>query len=210
MSLPADADALLTKAKGGDPDAVITLLEACAPPIRGRIQAKIAPALRSVLDVDDVMQVTYMEAVSRLASFKTGGASAFQAWLSRLAENNLIDAIRAIEAARRPDPRRQVRASKPAAESMADFVDMLSASSTTPSRYAAKDEAAGHLDRALRRLPADYEKVVRMYDLEGKSIEEVAQALGRSQGATYMLRARAHDRLRELMGPAGNFFSQAP
>lgn len=208
MTLPHNADELLAKARSGDRDALVYLLEACAPPIRTRIESRISTAWRSVLEVDDVMQVTYMEACSRLASFKTGTAANFQAWLSRLAENNLIDAIRAMEAARRPDPRKQVRGKRTADESMVDLIEVLSSSSATPSRVVAKGEAVRHLDAALRKLPADYEKVVRMYDLEGKPIEEVAAALGRSEGATYMLRARAHDRLREAMGPIGNFFSQ--
>ncbi len=85
---------------------------------------------------------------------------------------------------------------------------MLSATNTTPSRHAARTEATKHLDAALKSLPPDYEKVVRLYDLDGKAMDEVAKELGRSEGAAFMLRARAHDRLKEAMGPAGNFFSQ--
>ena len=63
------------------------------------------------------------------------------------------------------------------------------------------------LEGALGALPPDYEKVVRMYDLEGKPVREVAAALKRSEGAVWMLRARAHERLKEIMGEAGKFFS---
>ncbi len=91
---------------------------------------------------------------------------------------------------------------------MVALVDLLAVSSTTPSIVAARDEAARHIEKSLKSLPADYEKVVRLYDLEGRPMDEVAREMGRSEGAAYMLRARAHDRLREEMGPAGNFFSQ--
>ena len=93
---------------------------------------------------------------------------------------------------------------------MVALVDLLGVSSTTPSIHAAKDESAKALDHALKTLPPDYERVVRLYDLGGKAMEDVAREMGRSEGAAYMLRARAHDRLREAMGPAGNFFSHAP
>ncbi|CAG0959799.1 ECF RNA polymerase sigma factor SigE [Phycisphaerales bacterium] len=209
MSDPPDLESLVNLAVGGDMPALMSLLEACAPKVRARIDSRINPHLRSSLDVDDVMQVTYVEAVMRIGRFKTGGASGFHAWLTRLAENNLIDAVRSLEAARRPDPSRRVSAApRTGHESMVALVDMLSGTMTTPSRHAARGEAAAHLDAALKSLPPDYEKVVRMYDLEGKPIDEVAKTIGRSEGAVFMLRSRAHDRLREAMGPSGNFFSK--
>lgn len=208
MTAGPNLDDLLAKAVAGDVKALTTLLEECAPKVRARIESRIGPHLRASLDADDVMQVTYIEVVMRLNRFKSGGASGFLAWLTRLAENNLIDAIRSLEAARRPDPSKRVTAGpRSGHESMMALIDVLSGSLTTPSRHAAKDEAAGHLEAAIRSLPKDYEKIVRLYDLEGKPMEEVAKELGRSEGAAYMLRARAHDRLREAMGPAGNFFS---
>ena len=49
--------------------------------------------------------------------------------------------------------------------------------------------------------------MIRLYDLEGRPIAEVAAEMGRSSGAVHMLRARAHDRLRELLGPESAFFT---
>ncbi len=206
---PADLDALLVKAIAGDTEALLSLLEALGPKVRNRIEGRIGPHLRSSLDADDVMQVTYVEAVMRVSRFKSGGASGFLAWLARLAENNLIDAIRSLEAARRPDPSRRVTAGpRSGHESMVALVDMLSGTMTTASRHAARGEAVAHLDAALKSMPPDYEKVVRMYDLDGMPIAEICETLGRSEGAVFMLRSRAHDRLREAMGPEGNYFSK--
>ena len=50
---------------------------------------------------------------------------------------------------------------------------------------------------------------MRLYDLECQPPQQVAEALGRSVGAVHMLRARAHDRLRELLGSASKFFSDS-
>jgi RNA polymerase sigma factor (sigma-70 family) len=201
-----DLDALLANALRGDQASLVTLLEQLGPRVRAKLDGKITGPLQSSLDIDDVMQVTYLEACMRLNRFRQGGVPGFLAWLSRMAENNLIDAVRALESAKRPGPSKRIVPTNPQ-ESMIAFVELLGATSTTPSRVTAKDEAARHLNRSLTSLPPDYEKVVRLYDLEGKSITEVAAALGRSEGACWMLRARAHDRLREAMGPIGNFFS---
>jgi RNA polymerase sigma-70 factor, ECF subfamily len=206
MPQGADEAKLLEQATGGDRAALAALLEAVGPRVRARIQAKISGPLQASLDADDVMQVTYLEAVLRLNRFQTGGIDGFVAWLTRLADNNLIDAVRSIEAAKRGGAARRVNGMS-REESMAAFVEVLGATSTTPSRVAARAEGVRYLEAALSTLPPDYEKVVRMYDLEGRPIGEVAEALGRSEGAVWMLRARAHDRLKDSMGSAGRFFS---
>lgn len=211
MAANPEHDRLLEKAMGGDQDALVELLDAIGPEVRRRIAAKLDGPWRSVLDADDVMQVTYMEACMKLDRFTGGGSGGFLAWLSRLAENNLIDAIRSLESAKRPDPRKRIGPVRRSYEdSVVTLVEMLGSTSTTPSRVAGKAEASRFLEAALARLPADYAKVIRLYDLEGRSIGEVASQLGRSEGAVYMLRARAHDQLKEFLGPAGRFFTNAP
>lgn len=202
----ADGDALLIKAKNGDVDALVKLLEQLTPELRRRVTPKMQGPWRTILDEDDVLQVTFMEACTRLDRFTGGGAAGFLAWLTKLADNNRIDAIRGLEGAKRPGPSKRV--GTPAGEdSTMALVELLGVTSTTPSRQAAKGEMARYLDLALATLPAEYERVIRLYDLEGKEIAEVAQKLGRSEGAVYMLRARAHERLRDAMGPGSKFFS---
>lgn len=204
---------LLGRAQAGDRSALVQLLEALAPPIRARVESRISPAMRRCLEADDVMQVTYLEAVLRLDQFRTGGVSGFRAWLGRLAENNLTDAVRALQAAKRPNPHH--RATRAGAgggggDSAVALIEQLSASGDgTPSRVVARGEAVRVMEKMLEGLPGDYQRVVRMYDLEARPIAQVAQELGRSEGAVYMLRARAHDRLREAMGPASKFFTHA-
>ena len=117
--------------------------------------------------------------------------------------------MRALEGAKRPAPSKRVGAtpSPNTDDSTLALIEMLGATSATPSRQAAKGEFTRFLDLALATLPAEYERVIRLYDLEGKDVVEVAAALGRSEGAVYMLRARAHERLREALGPGSKFFS---
>jgi len=202
-----DSEQLLEKARSGDREALLDLLEELGPPIRGRIGAKIPAAMKPSLDEDDVMQVTYLEAVLKIERFQSGGVDGFRAWLSTLAENNLRDAIRQMEAAKRPDPRKRVVGSKE--ESAVSLVQMLGAGSMTPSRVVARGEAVKFLDETISKLPSDYQKVIRMYDLECQPIKAVAEAMGRREGAVYMLRSRAHDYLAGLMGgDAGRFFTQ--
>ena len=81
---------------------------------------------------------------------------------------------------------------------------------STPSRHAARDEAAQILEQALEQLPRNYHRVIQPYDLDSRSIEDVAAELNRSQGAVYMLRARALDRLRAILGSPSKYFTDVP
>ena len=200
---------LVTRAKGGDQDALTELLKVFGTMVRDRLKGKIGPQWRASLEEDDVMQVTYLEAFQLIEQFNPRGNGSFMAWMVQVAENNLRDAIRGLEAAKRPNPRRRVQVSGTSTrDSFVALVDLLGTDHATPSRVAAMDEAAEYIEAALSRLPPDYERVVRLYDLEGLSAAEVASQLGRSPGAIYMLRARAHDRLKNQLGSESKFFSQ--
>ena len=202
-------DGLLEQARAGDRDALIGLIEALAGRVRGRITPKISPHLRSSIDEDDVMQVTYLEVVTRLDTFHGGGSAGFLAWMSRLAENNLIDAVRMLEADKRPNPKKRVGIQPVSDEDSSAFalIDLIGVTVTTPSEGARGHEIREILNTVLSRLPPDYATVIRLYDLQGRSVSEVAAELNRSEGAVYMLRARAHDRLRDLLPGESRFFS---
>lgn len=207
---PDPCEVLLKKAIRGDRGALIELLEQCAPMLRARLEGKIPAALKVTVETDDVLQVTYIEVVGRISQFKTGGMNGFRAWVSRVAENNLLDAIRAAQAAKRPDPAKRAHTPRNADDSAATLIEVLAGDSkATPSRFVARGEAVMAMERMLATLPADYARVIRLYDLAGHPVEEVAREMGRSTGAVFMLRARAHDRLRDAMGDPGQYFSRA-
>ena len=199
-----DGDVAL--AIGGDVKALERLIALHHKELRQGLEEKIARRHRAVLAADDVLQVTYTEAFLRIGQFSPDGRGSFEGWLTRGAENNLKDAIRALEREKRlPRDRRIVRDSD--AESYTTLLASLSASGTTPTRHASREEAKAIIDAALDELPPDYGKVIRLYDLEGLPIDEVAKSLDRRRGAVHMLKARAHERLRELLGDPTRFFS---
>jgi RNA polymerase sigma-70 factor (ECF subfamily) len=200
---------LLEKAAEGDTAALRALLERFGPQVRNVIRGRIGKQWRAVLDADDVLQVTYLEAFLQIDQLNARDAASFAAWLTRIAENNLRDAIKELERQKRPHPSKRVQRGA-GDESCLTLLEVVGGTTTTPSRKAAQREAADIIRSALDRLPADYCQAVRLYDLEGRSSEQVAATLGRSVGAVHMLRARAHDRLRALLGSESKFFSDKP
>lgn len=195
---------LVAAAVAGDTSALAELLRVHGPRLRD--QLSIDRRWRSVLDPDDILQVTYLEAFLKISSFIPGERGVFYSWLRRIAENNLLDAIKGLEAQKRPPPAVVLERSSGDA-STAGLFELLGIYSATPSRVAAIGEMTAALRNALEALPRDYAEVIRAYDLEGCEIAEVAARMERSIGAVHMLRARAHDRLRELLGSSENYFS---
>jgi RNA polymerase sigma-70 factor, ECF subfamily len=195
--MDASIEALLPRAVAGDREALTALLESHAPELRGVLGVELERVWQAQIDLDDLLQVTYLEAFLRVRKFASGPA-AFRAWLLQIGRNNLRDAVKELSRAKRPDPRHRVQQTYE--ESCQDLLDLLSASATTPDRRAARAEMVGLMQIAIKALPNSYQRVVEMFDLQGQPAAEVAAVLGRSEGAVYMLRARAHDRLREVLG----------
>lgn len=206
LGMTREDGALIREAAAGDDDALRALLMRHGPVVRRRIAGSIARKHAAAIDEDDVMQVTYLEAYLRIGSFTPDHEGAFAGWLGRIAENNLRDAVRGLERAKRPPRDKQVTPSADA-DSCVCLLANLGGSMTTPSRGAARQEAQAIVDALIDQLPPDYQTVVRRYDIAGQSAEQIAESMGRSRAAVHMLRARALDRLRTLIGGEDRFFT---
>ncbi|TWT44673.1 ECF RNA polymerase sigma-E factor [Phycisphaerae bacterium RAS1] len=198
----------LDKAVAGDPAALSELLARYGPQIGGEIRSQIGSVWQGSIDADDVMQVTYVEAFLQIRSLAARDEAAFVGWLRQIAKNNLRDAIKELERKKRPPPAGRVQMPN-SDESCVALVDVLAVDSATPSRNAAAGEVRRAVLAALEQMPPDYAACVRLYDLAGRDIADVAREMNRSPGAVHMMRARAHDHLRTLLSAAGGIFSRA-
>lgn len=197
--MPADPNEapLIARAVAGDEDALMLLLERNGPMVRGRLMKDLPRRWQAVLSVDDVLQQAYTDAFLAISRFVPQGEGSFLAWLTKLARNAMLDAIDMLQAAKRGGDRRQLQPDPD--RSLTTLLDCVRAMSATPSRVVAGEEALRSLRTAIQRLSPDYRTVIELYDLQERTIEEVAESLGRSVGACYMLRARAHRALSEQL-----------
>lgn len=201
-----DHGAEIREAIAGNTDALCNLLKRHAPAVRASLAGQIPAKWRSVLSEDDVLQQTFTDAFLDIANFNPNGEGSLGAWLCRLARCNLYDALRMLEARKRGGGRKRVELDR-SGTSMLDLLYTLTWSGNSPSGCAAGKEVESLLAEAMKQLPPNYQTVVRLFDLEGVEVEEIARQLQRSPGAVYMLRIRAHDRLRALLGASGAFFT---
>jgi RNA polymerase sigma-70 factor (ECF subfamily) len=204
--MPTSDDNLLNRAVQGDRGALDALFLRHGPAARASLAGRIPKRWQAVLSEEDVMQQTYANAIAKIQQFTSSSENSFARWLETAARRSLRDALKMLAAEKRGGNRRPVRA-RTADESLLDLWQVLSSTGTTPSGKAGGDEVKASLRRAIDELPEIYAQVVKLHDLEGRPVEEVAAALQRSPGAVFMLRARAIERLHEILGRTSNFFS---
>lgn len=200
---------LLRGACAGNTRALTDLLDAVTPPLRVQLDKKIGNKYAGALEAKDVLQVSYLDAFLKFNRFDaSAGVPGFVAWFQQIANHNLIDAIRGLGRQKTPPPGNRIHPVA-AEDSYVDLLDFLTGTTGTPSRYASKAEVKQILEREISNLPEDYAQVVRLLDLDGRPVGDVAARLERSKGAVHMLRARAHERLRENLGSPSQFFTDS-
>lgn len=194
--MPESPDPAVLAAVAGDSDALEVLLREAGPHLARRI--RIAPKWSRSLSVEDVVQVTFLEAYLRVGALRNQTRGGFVAWLETIANSSVAEAIRFLERDKRPDSGRRLTVGAEG-QSSRTLLANLALDEAGAATRAGEREQVRLLAAAVEELPESYRRVIRALDLDERDLDDVAEELGRSKGALHMLRARAHDRLREIM-----------
>lgn len=197
---------LVRQAIAGEPLALDRLLLDHYPKLLARIELKLPAAMRSVVAPEDILQETFAYAFKAISSFRPEGDDAFYRWLTSIAENRLIDIVRAHQAAKRGGGRDRVQG--PDHSSIAALVDLVAVNDWTPSRSAGGHETAAAVHVALASLKPEYREALSARYLEGLSVSETASRLGKSEPAIHKLCSRGLQALRESLGEAMKYMSR--
>lgn len=203
MSLPDHDPAgasrsLLERASRGDALAVDALIERHLPGLRAFIRLKAGAAVRGKESCSDLVQSVCREVLEGAGRFDYRGEAAFRQWLFTTALRKIVARQRHHLAEKR-DVRRE-RLLSPI-ESASRDRDLLEAYTGlhTPSRLAAAREEVERVELAIARLPEEYREVICLSRLMGLGHAEIAEQLGRSEGAVRVLLHRALARLSRLL-----------
>jgi RNA polymerase sigma-70 factor (ECF subfamily) len=169
-----DAD-LLARHVDGDPDAFAELVRRH----RDRLWAVALRTLHNSDDAADALQDALLSAYRGAAGFR--GGSAVTTWLHRIVVNACLDFAR----------RRAVRPTQP-------LHDEADRGPTAPDAIATRETSLA-VTAALRTLPIEQAAAVVLVDVEGFSVNEVAEMLDVPTGTVKSRCARARARLAEQL-----------
>ena len=180
---PTEDDDLLAGVRSGRRSALQQLLERHRPTFERNAQALVGAQLKARVRLSDLLQSTFLAVVASSPDFQGEDETAFVRWVTRILENNVRDAARYHQAARR-DRRRETSDQELALLG-------LRSRGAGPETQAILSEELLQVSRALQRLPDDYRKIILFRLTRGGTHEDAARAMGRSNGATRVLLARA-------------------
>jgi RNA polymerase sigma-70 factor (subfamily 1) len=194
MSVPNRSRVWIERAAAGDHVALQKLLALYHPRLEARLLRKLEPKLRAKYSADDILQEVYLEVFQQVGTFRYKGSASFYHWLCSILDHKLVDLHRAFHARAR-DVSREVHPHGDKDTSYDRLVDQLPRDSITPSRIVGREELLDLLPQGLACLPEDHRRVLELRYLQGKSLAETGEAMGRSEVAVSALCRRALDRL---------------
>ena len=169
--LPANSDAVLARARSGDPAALEALYRAFESPVY-TVARRIC---RTAEDAEDVLQETFFEVCRSLPNYR--GEGSLWGWVRTIASSKALMRLR----------RNRYRDTD-------ELQDELAAARRD------QPHLRMDLEAALERLPATARAVVWLHDVEGYTHDEIATMMGRTPSFSKSQLSRAHARLRAWLG----------
>jgi RNA polymerase sigma factor (sigma-70 family) len=188
-----DLEKCLEAVRGNDEAMARALVEHLHPLVIRIVRSHLP---RRMAD-EDLAQETFLKLFSKLHQYSPRAGVPFEHWVSRLTVRTCLDALRAEQ--RRPE----LRWSDLSCE-QADWLEHLiqDESLSPPSNEAAAREL---VDILMRQLDPKDRLVIRLLDLEGKSVREIAVITGWS---TTLVKVRAFRARRKLKALASELESK--
>lgn len=148
---------------------------------------QVPASLRRIVDADDLRQSAMLRFYATGADFQWRSDVERRAYLQRLLVSALIDALR-----------REGRACRSGDRASVVLADVPS-DWTSPSRVAVRNERHARLMAAIAALPDDQRVAVTLYHLEGRTLVETAEVMGKTPVAVAGLLRRALATLRRQL-----------
>ena len=148
-------------------------------------------AVRSRVEIDDLLQEVWLRALDERKGLPPQEAGEARLWalLRTIARNVVVDAARAIRAAKRTGT--VVRLERSAWSAAGPRESRIAQPGPGPATLAAAAERHGILLAAFERLAPEHRRVIGLRQIEGLSARETAARMARTEAAVHSLFRRA-------------------
>jgi RNA polymerase sigma-70 factor (ECF subfamily) len=188
---------LVDNAAAGDGQALDQLFARC----EGRLRRLIVLKGPRHADLDDLVQEAYLEATKQFADYTYQGPDSFFRWLATVALNRLANLQRVARAQKR-DQRLERPLQRDGSSLVPGGVQAADAG-PGPRTLTIGAEMQARLDQALATLSADDREVITLARVQGLSLQEIADRIGRTRNAVALLLSRALRKLKTAIGDRG-------
>ena len=169
------------------------------------IERRMGTALRGKIEPEDILQEVGVE-IARTASAPVSPVSPGRdpfGWLCDVAERRIVDAYRRLFGAEKRSASRDVGLHGSDDTSRPGLLNVLIASLTSPTQALARDDRHERLAKALAALNEEQREALRLRYVEQMPSKEIAQRLGKTDGAVRVMLTRALKTLQSDLLDAG-------
>jgi RNA polymerase sigma-70 factor (ECF subfamily) len=188
---------MLDRSLQGDREAFGDLLEKYRPYLSVLAKRYLDDRVRSRMDEHDIVQLTFLEAQRDLKDFRGKRIEELLGWLRHILRNNVSSAHQQHLRTQKRSAGKETHQS--AEDSGPSLVDMVTANTSSPSRHAMRGEASIFLANCLADLPETQQEALRLRYIEGQSLKEIAERMGKTEMAAAGLLKRGLQALRQRM-----------
>jgi RNA polymerase sigma-70 factor, ECF subfamily len=195
-----DIKELVLRAKAGDADALNQLFALHQPQLLDVARRRIGARLKLKEEPDDLAQTTFREATRDFKNYEYRGPDSLVRWLMQILQNKIRDKAEFYSANKR-DQTRERTLSGSAAPGHEPMPVMDPAShDLSVTMQVQREEAFGHLRRALGELSTEHRQAITLVFFEGLSLRDAGEKMGgRTEDAVRMMLRRAESRLGEIL-----------
>jgi RNA polymerase sigma-70 factor (ECF subfamily) len=181
---------VVERAKRGDQEAFSWLFQKHQSRLAVFIRYHMSEALRRRYEIDDVLQELFLRAFRDLPHFEYQGAGSFLRWLFQITRHTLQDL------ARHEDRQKRQAEQETLLRSSASQCGVELAHSQTPSRILFQRERVAQLLKNLDALAEAERELILLAKVEGLTIGEMSQLLGKGKTQISLSLHRALKHLR--------------
>ncbi len=191
---PTTSFGAVEKVKGGDYHAFAALFAKYRRRLAALLRYKAGADLLAAVEVDDLLQETFLRAFRDIQRFNYQAPGSFWNWLASIAGHVVEDAAR-FEGRQKRNAADVVRFRSATNPGGPDPVDLK-----TPTLLLSEKEDVAALFVRLDALAPDYREAILLAKIEGLSTSELAARLGKTREGAALLLHRALKRFRALAG----------